>query len=245
MVELKPEDMLEWLDQEIKRRYLTIHTTDPYTEIIIAIYNFISKHAQPPVENEYQKAYEFAVKLAKNNNGWISFEYGNARYTVGRVRGVGGGGYSSGAGYSHDETVKAWNTTHAQPPAQVVAFGAWNKLLEKLTPEEIATIKQHEEYAVSKARSVVPTDEELYELIKPLWQKTNPSRLAQELRAKLSTSIDSPKYPQWVLDYVPEYVWSLIDIAAQWGINETAASVRREALKDIRKMIEEAINGKT
>lgn len=64
-----------------------------------------------------------------------------------------------------------------------------------------------------------PTDDDLKGLIKPLWIAEKPSREAQGIRAELSTAVDDGRYPQWALDYVPDYVWSLIDIAAQRGIN--------------------------
>jgi hypothetical protein len=64
-----------------------------------------------------------------------------------------------------------------------------------------------------------PTDEELVALIKPYWIKARPSETAQSIRARLSTEIDDGKYPQWALDYVPDYVWDLVDIAAQRGMD--------------------------
>lgn len=64
-----------------------------------------------------------------------------------------------------------------------------------------------------------PSDEELAKLIKPLWLAEKPSVQAQFIRAKLSTAVDDGRLAQWALDYVPDYVWDLIDIAAQRGIN--------------------------
>lgn len=64
-----------------------------------------------------------------------------------------------------------------------------------------------------------PTDEELGALIKPLWNATKPSREAQSIRAALSCDFDDGRYPQWVSDYIPEYVWDLVDIAAQRGLD--------------------------
>lgn len=66
---------------------------------------------------------------------------------------------------------------------------------------------------------VAPTEEELEALIKPLWLATKPSREAQCIRATLSNAVDDARFPQWALDYVPDYVWDLIDIAAQRGID--------------------------
>ncbi len=66
---------------------------------------------------------------------------------------------------------------------------------------------------------MTPSDEDLAALIKPLWLATRPSREAQVIRSKLSVAVDDGKYPQWALDYVPDYVWDLVDIAAQRGIN--------------------------
>jgi hypothetical protein len=66
--------------------------------------------------------------------------------------------------------------------------------------------------------SGAPTDEELAALIKPLWLKEKPSGDAQAIRGAISTAVDGSKYLQWALEYVPDYVWDLIDIAAQRGI---------------------------
>lgn len=65
----------------------------------------------------------------------------------------------------------------------------------------------------------VPTNDELLKLIRPLWLATQPSKEAQAIRAALSVAVDDGSYRQWVLDYVPDYVWDLVDIAAQKGIN--------------------------
>jgi hypothetical protein len=63
-----------------------------------------------------------------------------------------------------------------------------------------------------------PTKEELEALIKPIWLKAKPSREAQAIRAALSVEFDDPKFPQWASDAIPDYVWDLVDIAAQRGI---------------------------
>ena len=65
-------------------------------------------------------------------------------------------------------------------------------------------------------------EEELRFHVSKLWLEVKPSREAQAIRAKLSTSIDSTKAKdQWLADcVVPDYVWDLIDIAAQMGINQ-------------------------
>ena len=70
-----------------------------------------------------------------------------------------------------------------------------------------------------------PSDDELAALIKPLWVATEPSADAQAIRARISTAVDDVRYPQRVLDYVPDYVWDLLDIAAQRGINLGAARI--------------------
>lgn len=63
-----------------------------------------------------------------------------------------------------------------------------------------------------------PTEDELEVLIKPLWLAARPSREAQAIRATLSNAFDDPRLPSWASDYIPEYVWILVDIAAQRGI---------------------------
>lgn len=72
---------------------------------------------------------------------------------------------------------------------------------------------------IRSMRSAEPSNEELYEIITPLWKGCPISLEAQSIRAQISTSVDSGKYEQWILDYVPDYVWPLIDIAAQKGLN--------------------------
>jgi hypothetical protein len=61
--------------------------------------------------------------------------------------------------------------------------------------------------------------DELELKISELWRHVKPSYDAQQIRAKLSTAFDSAKSKDgWLGDHAPDYVWSLIDIAAQWGI---------------------------
>ena len=61
--------------------------------------------------------------------------------------------------------------------------------------------------------------DELESKIKELWKQVKPSHAAQEIRAKLSTAFDSEKSKDdWLGDHAPDYVWDLVDIAAQWGI---------------------------
>ena len=63
-------------------------------------------------------------------------------------------------------------------------------------------------------------EEELQTEIRRLWKEVKPSALAQQIRARLSVSFDSDKSKdQWLGDHMPDYVWDLIDIAAQWGID--------------------------
>lgn len=64
-----------------------------------------------------------------------------------------------------------------------------------------------------------PSDKELRKLIKPLWLAALPSIKAQAIRAEISVAVDDGRYPQWALDYVPGYVWDLVDIAAQRGLD--------------------------
>lgn len=63
-----------------------------------------------------------------------------------------------------------------------------------------------------------PTDEDLAELIKLVWLAAKPGPVAQGIRATLSNSFDDSRFPQWAAGYIPEYVWDLVDIAAQRGI---------------------------
>lgn len=74
-------------------------------------------------------------------------------------------------------------------------------------------------------------EEELAFHISKLWLEIKPSTEAQSIRAKLSVSFDSTKAKDgWLGDLVmPDYVWELIDIAAQMGINamkEESAFIR-------------------
>ncbi len=68
-------------------------------------------------------------------------------------------------------------------------------------------------------QKTTPSDDDLAALIKPLWLAAKPSQEAQAIRAELSVAVDDGRFPQWALDYVPDYVWDLVDIAAQRGIN--------------------------
>lgn len=68
-----------------------------------------------------------------------------------------------------------------------------------------------------------PTEADLEALIKPLWKATRPSKQAQRIRGYLTTSVDDARFPEWALDYVPDYVWDLVDIAAQRGLDEGRA----------------------
>lgn len=62
------------------------------------------------------------------------------------------------------------------------------------------------------------SDDELQALIKPVWVAARPSRDAQAIRGVLSNAFDDPRLPQWASDQIPDYVWDLVDIAAQRGI---------------------------
>jgi hypothetical protein len=65
---------------------------------------------------------------------------------------------------------------------------------------------------------IEPSDDDLAALIKPLWFKVKPSRQAQKIRAVLSTEFDDSRYEQWASSFIPDYVWDLVDIAAQRGL---------------------------
>jgi hypothetical protein len=62
------------------------------------------------------------------------------------------------------------------------------------------------------------SDKELQTLIKPLWLGARPTVQAQSIRAELSNAFDDPRCQTWASDQIPDYVWDLIDIAAQRGI---------------------------
>lgn len=85
-----------------------------------------------------------------------------------------------------------------------------------------------------------PTDEEVEAAIKPLWLKTKPSREAQQLRSSLSVAFDDKRFRQWSSDYLPEYIWDLVDIAAQWGIDAGRAARDAAAQLERQAALEEA-----
>lgn len=58
----------------------------------------------------------------------------------------------------------------------------------------------------------VPTEDELEALINPVWLDAKPGVEAQAIRAMLCSSLDK------IFVDIPDYVWSLVDIAAQRGI---------------------------
>lgn len=103
-------------------------------------------------------------------------------------------------------------------------------------------------------QTLAPQDDELYALIEPLWKLTKPSYEAQEIRAALSTSVDDPKCKTWPLDAAPDYVWMLVDIAAQRALGRTPAP-QDDGIKVCEHIIEEGsrrhvlsyylMNGKT
>jgi hypothetical protein len=55
--------------------------------------------------------------------------------------------------------------------------------------------------------------------LRALWLAEKPSREAQSIRAILSTAVDDSRPGGWLLDELPDYVWQLVDIAAQRGLN--------------------------
>lgn len=55
--------------------------------------------------------------------------------------------------------------------------------------------------------------------LRALWLAEKPSREAQSIRAILSTAVDDSRQGGWLLDELPDYVWQLVDIAAQRGLN--------------------------
>lgn len=66
---------------------------------------------------------------------------------------------------------------------------------------------------------MINMQDELELKINELWASVKPSVEAQGIRARLSTAFDSEKSKDgWLGDHAPDYVWGLVDIAAQWGI---------------------------
>ena len=72
-----------------------------------------------------------------------------------------------------------------------------------------------------------PNEAELTEHIRRLWLETKPSQEAQKIRSEISVAVDDKKYKQWLLDYLPDYVWDLVDIAAHRAATATLPAVRR------------------
>ena len=66
-----------------------------------------------------------------------------------------------------------------------------------------------------------PNEAELTEHIRRLWLETKPSQEAQKIRSEISVAVDDKKYKQWLLDYLPDYVWDLVDIAAHRAATAT------------------------
>lgn len=78
-----------------------------------------------------------------------------------------------------------------------------------------------------KAESPSDLKTELELKVRELWKAVKPSDAAQRIRSKLSSAFDSEKSKsQWLGDHAPDYVWDLVDIAAQWGIEEEAKAKR-------------------
>jgi hypothetical protein len=72
---------------------------------------------------------------------------------------------------------------------------------------------------MSKTETTEPDSEELFALAQKVWLEVKPSKEAQRIRSALTTKMDSGKYPERDFDYVPDYVWLLVDIAAQRGLD--------------------------
>ena len=64
-----------------------------------------------------------------------------------------------------------------------------------------------------------PTEADFDAAISELWKNGKISEEAQMLRAALSVAFDNPAYAQWLGDFLPDYVWKLIDVAIQRGLN--------------------------
>jgi hypothetical protein len=67
-----------------------------------------------------------------------------------------------------------------------------------------------------------PTEAEIEAVIKDLWLKTKISVEAQNIRASLN--VDSGKHTQGEGEFLPDYVWDLVDVAIQTALNENAPS---------------------
>lgn len=85
-----------------------------------------------------------------------------------------------------------------------------------------------------------PTTEDFEATIKPIWLKTKPGRIAQTIRSSLSVEFDAPQFKQWMSDFCPDYVWDLIDIAAQRGI-ETGYAAAIKALREPSEIVVRAV----
>lgn len=150
------------------------------------------------------------------------------------------------------------------PENMRIAVQLADKLCDKpLTYEEIIQIIAQAFEAKDDAAKAEPTTalqrnlkheamEQLIEdEVQKLWKKEKPTEAAQQIRARLSNAFDSSKSKdRWLSDYAPDYVWDLVDIAAQWGIEaeikklqdavaapQTVNTVqaRLEALEDVVK----------
>ncbi len=81
------------------------------------------------------------------------------------------------------------------------------------------------------------TAEEINALIEQklwaLWLAEKPSLQAQAIRADLANSVDDARSPCWLLDHAPEYVWRLVDIAAQRGLNFSKENPMTEKPTDV------------
>lgn len=71
----------------------------------------------------------------------------------------------------------------------------------------------------SVERMLPISEEELCALIKEAWKKAKPSHEAQLGRSQASHSFDSEKAQEWLSDYLPDYIWDICDIAAQFAID--------------------------
>ena len=88
----------------------------------------------------------------------------------------------------------------------------------------------------ARAEPDAPTDDELSALIKPVWIAAKPSLEAQRIRSAISCSFDDARFREWVSSFVPDYVWDLMDIAAQRGLEERARE--NESTKPPERAIE-------
>lgn len=106
------------------------------------------------------------------------------------------------------------NDPHAKAVLNSAAYALGNEIREGHIP-------------TPSAEKYIPSDDDLAAAIKPIWLKVKPSHEAQKIRSALSVEFDDKGLKQWMSDFIPEYVWDLIEIAAERGIAAERAEARQ------------------